>query len=169
MSISAEEQLHGVAILRLIEELGKSLPFLSVRLQRGAGRSAYVLTLTDVSGTQFSGSAAVALYLKSSRKRRTPWRFAFHRTHQEELNRLKAENDRVYIGFICGDDGIAAIDFKTLKLLLDDEIGDQETVAVRRNPGEMYWLTGSDGSLKNAVSRSGFPGEIIEELKITFV
>ena len=169
MSITAEEQLHGVAILRLTEELGKSLPFLSVRLQRGVSRSAYILTLTDITGTHRPASTSVALYLKSSRKRRTPWRFAFHRTHQEELNRLKAENNGVYIGFICGDDGIAAIEFKTLKLVLDDEFGDQETVAVRRNPGEMYRLTGSDGSLKNAVSRSGFPSEIVETLKVTFV
>lgn len=169
MSITAEEQLHGVAILRLIEELGKSLPFVSVRLQRGVSRSAYIFTLTDVSGSYRSASISVALYLKSSRKRRTPWRFAFHRIHQEELNRLKSENDVVYVGFICGDDGIAAIDFRTLKLLLDDEFGDQETVAVRRNPGEMYWLTGSDGSLKNAVSRSGFPVEIVEKVKSTLV
>jgi hypothetical protein len=110
----------------------------------------------------------LVLYLKTSRKRRTPWRFVFHRAHQEELDALRASYGNVYLGFICGDDGVASIDFRTLKSLLNDKFEDQETVTVRRNPGEMYRLTGSDGSLKNAVSRSGFPIDIVENIKAAF-
>ena len=168
MSITAEEQLHGVAILRLFEEVGKLLPGFSVRLQRGTSRSAYVFTVTNLSSTPKLDHITLVLYLKTSRKRRTPWRFVFHRAHQEELDALRASYGNVYLGFICGDDGVASIDFRTLKSLLNDKFEDQETVTVRRNPGEMYRLTGSDGSLKNAVSRSGFPIDIVENIKAAF-
>jgi hypothetical protein len=168
MSITAEEQLHGVAILRLTEELGKSLPGLAVRLQRGTSRSAYIFSITDVSDTTHLRQVSLVLYLKTSRKRRTPWKFVFHRAHQEELETLSANYGNVYLGFICGDDGIATIDFKTLRFMLDEKFEDQEVVTVRRNPGEMYRLSGSDGALKNAVSRSGFPIDVVDTLRSAF-
>ena len=43
MSIGLEEKLHGVAVLRLLEELSVEFPEARFSLQTGVSRSSYVL------------------------------------------------------------------------------------------------------------------------------
>ena len=78
------------------------------------------------------------LAIKFSRSRKGPWTFTYHRDHQ----RLYAELVRVFgncvTAYICGTDGVVAVEHKQLRQFLDDEFEEQENVLIRRKLKQMY-------------------------------
>ena len=136
--ISDTARYHGSFFTLLIDRLDSPVS-ISKLSQEGVGN--YLI----------DGRVPVAL--KMSLKRRGPWTFNFMRSHQEAHERLASEYGSLYVGLICGRDGIAGLSMEELRTVLNDEFEEQESILVRRRLKTMYQVTGRDGVLRGRVSR----------------
>lgn len=113
----------------------------------------------------------IPIYIKYSTSRKGPWVFNFQLSHQEAENCLFREYGLCVIIFVCGKDGIAAIEHSNFRKILDDEFEEQESVVIRRKHNEMYCIRGTNGSLERKVSRSSlddiFSSNFSAELETT--
>jgi hypothetical protein len=162
MSINSSEKYYGAAILRLIKSLGDSIPNANFSISTGDSKSSFTIK-GNIPKTLGKGSfASCGLFIKISNKRLSPWRYNFIKEHQDEILELKKQHTEVFICFICGDDGIASINFTQLKDILDDHHEDQEWVSISRKLKENYRLKGNDGNYEKALPRNSFPGNVID-------
>jgi len=165
MSINQEEKLHGVAILRLLEEISIKFPEARFSLGHGTSRSSYVIKgrlLRErrhllISSKQVSVEFSAGLFIKTSRKRVSPWRYNFLIEHQDEVLEMKKLYGEVFLIFVNGDDGIACIEFERLKQILDDNHEEQEWVSISRKLNEAYRISGNDGKLEKPLPINSFP------------
>jgi len=165
LSIGQEEKLHGVAILRLLEEISEQFPEARFAIGHGKSRSSYVIKgrlLRErrhmlLSSQQVAVEFAAGIFLKVSNKRRSPWSYNFLREHQDEVFELKENYGQVFLIFVNGDDGIACVDFDRFKQVLDEHHEDQEWVRVSRKPRETYRISGNDGKMENPLPKNSFP------------
>ena len=165
MSIGQEEKLHGVAMLRLLEEISLSFPKARFSLGHGKSRSSYVIKgrlLTEkrhmlVSSKQVPIEFTAGLFVKTSMKRVSPWSYNFHIEHQDEIREMKRQYGEVFLVFVNGDDGIAGINFEQLKQILDHDHEEQEWVRVSRKLRETYRISGNDGKLDSALPKNSYP------------
>lgn len=162
MAISSSEKYYGAAIFRLIRELGESIPKGKFSLTSGSSNSAFILEGNTPKYLGKGKSASAGIFLKISNKRLSPWRYTFTRGHQDEIFKLKNKCGQVFLGFVCGDDGIACIDFDELKFILDDHHEEQEWVSVSRRVDQHYRIKGNDGEFSNTISKSNFPRKLID-------
>lgn len=96
----------------------------------------------------------VPLYIKFSRRRRGPWAFTFLSDHQICCEELAKRFGHYITAFVCGADGIVALDDAQLREVLDNKCDDQEGVTVRRKLRHMYSVSGTSGKLARKVSNS---------------
>lgn len=148
--ISQVELNHGVALARLCR--WSSSRGVLVRVFEN-GRSAYVL------------DERAGLYLKYSSKRMSPWAFSFSSEHQEEIALIANAFESVFVGLICGTDGIACLDHSEYKRLLDDNVRPVEWVRATRHAREKYTLTGSDSVSSFKIADSEFPSKVYSALE----
>jgi len=165
MSINAEIQLHGAAILVLFEELGKSIPKMNFTLKTGISRNSYAIEAIIPAMLGKGKRVTCGLYIKTSQKRRGPWRFNYHREQQDEILNLRKEHGEVFNVYVNGTDGFACVSFKELKELLDENHEDQEWIAISRKPREAYRISGNDGQRENALRKNNFPNAIVDYFK----
>ena len=165
MSINNSEKYYGVVLLRVLKQLGESIPNTNFSLKTGQSLSSFsihgVLPRTFGKGTKSS----IGLFIKISNARRTPWGYSFDKAHQDEIQQLKETHDQVFIAFVAGNDGIACIDFHQLKELLDHNHEEQEWVRVSRKLHQNYRIKGNDGSLERPLPRNSFPMNIVSFFK----
>ena len=107
----------------------------------------------------------VAIYIKYTKSRMTPWVFTFKKEHQVELKVISQLHKKTFLVLVCGHDGITCIEYSKLKSILDEKYADAEWVKVHRYRREHYQLSGSDGKLNHKISRKVFPLDIINALK----
>ena len=165
MSIKQEEKLHGVAILRLLEEISIKFPEARFSLGHGKSRSSYVIKgrlLREqrhllVSSKKVPVEFSAGLFVKTSNKRVSPWSYNFHVDHQDEIREMKNCYGEVFLVFVNGDDGIACIEFDRLKQILDHHHEEQEWVRVSRKLRETYRISGNDGKLDKPLPKNSFP------------
>ena len=170
MSIGLEEKLHGVAVLRLLEELSIEFPEARFSLRTGISRSSYVLRgrlLKEkrhllLGAKQTVIEFSTGLFIKHSTKRASPWSYNFIREHQDEVQALHTEHGQVFLIFVNGDDGIACVNYEQLKDVLDENYEEQEWVRVFRKPKQNYRISGNDGKLEKPLPRNSFPKVITE-------
>lgn len=170
MAIAQEEKLHGVAILRLLEEISTNFPEARFSISTGVSRSSYVLKgrlLKEQRHLLFSTKQtaiefSTGLFVKTSTKRISPWRFNFTKDQQDEIANLQSNHKQVFLVFVNGDDGIACISFERFKQILDHNHDEQEWVSVSRKPRETYRLKGNDGQLESPLPANSFPKVISE-------
>ncbi|CZO82820.1 MULTISPECIES: hypothetical protein [Legionella] len=143
------ELQHGVVLVQLISSMIEPIFFEKFNPKSNAS---YVI------------NNKIGIYIKYCAKRLTPWRFTFLRAHQEEIENLKNNYNDVFIILVCHKDGIVALDWNSLKTILDNEHKEVEWIAVSRGKNKMYSITGSDGILNFKVSKSDFPQKIIEKV-----
>jgi hypothetical protein len=165
MTITQEERHHGVVILRLMEEISDEMPSARFSVRTGKSRSSYSIKgrVLDVEGVPLE--FAIGLFIKSSNKRLSPWRYSFNKSHQDELLELKMTHGEAFVVFVNGDDGIACVDFDTFKQVLDEKHEEQEWVRVSRKPRQTYRVAGNDGKLDRPLPRNSFPFVISEYFK----
>jgi hypothetical protein len=174
MAIGLEEKLHGVAVLRLFQELSEEFPEARFSLTTGESRSSYVLKgrlLREkrhllLGSKQKVTEFSTGLFLKTSMKRVSPWSYNFTSEHQDEIKSLKDKYGQVFLIFVNGDDGIACIDFIKTKQLLDEHHEKQEWVRISRKPRQAYRLSGNDGDMQGALPRNSFPKVITEYFEL---
>lgn len=119
----------------------------------------YILSIVPYpteSNASYVMNKNIGLYIKYSTKRLSPWRFTFKKDHQDEILDMKKILGMVFIFMVCKDDGIACLDFSELKMVLDQEHGSAEWIAVHRRPRGQYSVKGSDGKLKFKIGMNDF-------------
>lgn len=149
MSTGPLEIYHGIALARLCR-WSKEQP-VALRAHASA-RSAYVV------------DERIALYVKYSTKRMTPWQFSFADVHQREISDLRGELDEVFVILVCGFDGVACLSGAQYGRLLDDEFRPMEWIKAVRKSREKYTLTGSDSLASFKVADSDYPARIYRSL-----
>ena len=165
MAINTQEKMHGAVILRLIAALSKELPSANFSLKTGTSQSAYIIEGIVPKNIGKGRRAGVGLFVKVSNKWLSPWRYSFHKEHQDEILQLKLTHGETFIALVAGSDGIAAFDFETLKEMLDEHHEEQEWVSVTRKPKQNYRVKGNDGGLNKSLSGNSFPGLLVDYFK----
>lgn len=166
MSINIEIQLHGAAVLSLFEALGNELPEVNFSLKKGDSRNSYIVEAIRPALLGKGKRLACGLFIKTSQKRRGPWRYNYLKQHQDEIKELKIQHGETFSVFVNGNDGFACVDFNDLKTLLDDVHEEQEWVSVSRKPREGYRISGNDGDRETPLRKNNFPAAITEYFKL---
>lgn len=103
-------------------------------------------------------NSSICLYLKHSSKRLSPWQFTFHQDHTDRMNQLEEKYPRLFVGLICGFNGVCCLSVKEYRILIhEDEIDNTKTIRTSRLARQKYKVTGSDGKLKGKIGDSDFP------------
>lgn len=133
--IDKYEFYHGAAIVRLLQD------------ERCAalcrkGLLGYVL------------NNSVFLFIKYTTKARSPWRFSFDKEDIERADKMALEHERVVFPFVCGGDGICALDWSEARRLLD---GNPGWIAVARKHNGQYAVWGSVDEHERRISKKRWP------------
>ena len=94
----------------------------------------------------------LAAYLKYSTKGTSPWSFTFAPHEHGHLNRTSSQS-RVFIGLICGSDGVAAIDSDEFMSIAPSRSRSIHLSCARLH-GEQYEVSGPDGLLDRKIPPS---------------
>jgi hypothetical protein len=143
--IRRAEQYHGAAIARLIR--AETSVAIKVRTH-AVCRSAYVL------------DERIALYVKYSTNRLSPWTFGFMVGHQQEIAGLRDEFEDVFVVLVCGFDGIACLSCLEYQRVLDDDPRSGEWIRVARSSRQKYSITGSDDRRVCKIGDNEFPAKV---------
>lgn len=148
--IKEYEYLHGVVFTRLCSNFDKAV---HIRPYSKNGYSAYVV------------NECAGLYIKYCGKRLTPWRFSLSENHQREILELHERFGEVFIALVCYLDGVVILNYKELKIILDEVHEGHEWISVARKKNEMYTLCASDGKLGFKVSKTSCPDKVFAYLQ----
>lgn len=96
------------------------------------------------------------LAMKFSRSRKGPWTFNYKREHQVLYNELVSTFGNCVTAFVCGNDGVVAVEHTQLRQFLNEIFEEQESISIRRKLNHMYSIQGRDGSLDKKVGRDSF-------------
>ena len=163
--IDEKEQLHGVAISSLLLALSKDEKYLSLIIDE-ENSSEYTLKIKkNINKGLFKKNKEflnIGLYVKLSKKRRTPWTYTFVKKHQEDVDNCFKKNNNLFIILVNSNDGICCLDYKEFRNILDYNHEESEGIRVSRKLKQSYRLSGRDGKLKYTIAPSSFPSKIIE-------
>jgi hypothetical protein len=102
------------------------------------------------------------IYLKYSAAARSPWRFSFSAGEQETLKN-NAGDCPIFIGLICGSDGIAALPAVGFFELVPIG-GATAAISCSRKHGEYFELSGPAAACSKRIAPSDWAG-LIEKFK----
>jgi hypothetical protein len=165
MTINNLEKYYGAVILRLLSSLGKEVPGSNFSIRDGESKSSFIIHGNKPSSLGKGNRASIGLFIKISNKRLSPWGYSFDKVHQDEIANLYQKFGEVFIAFVASNDGIACINFKSLKSFLDHDHAQQEWVRVSRKRNENYRIKGNDGALEKPLPRNSFPNNIVQHFK----
>lgn len=148
--ISQSSKYYGAVFAYLLDEIEGSLKIQRVYLDRSG-----FYVVNDI----------VPIYIKYDTSRKGPWIFTFQRDHQELYISLFKEFGQGVIAFVCGGDGIVALDHEELQAVLNHKVEQQKSVSIRRKLNHMYGIKGRDGELERKISRKSLLN--ILQLKIS--
>jgi hypothetical protein len=137
--IKEYEQYHGMALCRLAHK------FSGYKISTNVNDDNSSYLINDNFG----------IYIKHSKKRLTPWSFAFNSEHYEAILRLVNSQQQVFILLVCGMDGICCIDYvefsQVISKVMDNEI---KYISVTRFKNKQYQVSGTDGEIKHKFADS---------------
>ena len=140
--INEFEFYHGAALLALAQASKKSV---SIESLKGIyENNAYIV------------NNKVGVYIKHTKTRLSPWRFTFHKKHQDTIKELKDLYGDVVLLLVCHDDGVVGLDFDDLKKILNHSHEEVEWIKVERGKRKNYRVSGSDGDLGFTITRDDF-------------
>jgi len=148
MAIKDMELMHGAALHRLLS----------------ADNNVTIKEMNYQTNGFYLINNEIPIYIKHTTKRLSPWRFTFNKQHQDDFEKARRDFKIAYMVFVCWYDGICCIEFEEFKHVLDNFHEDVEWVAIKRNKGEKYAVSGKDGILKRKVADGEFPKVIMEML-----
>lgn len=105
------------------------------------------------------------IYVKYSTSRRGPWTFNFQPDHLRRCSKLLDIFGQCIVAFVCGGDGIVALDMTELGSVISTDLGQQNAVSIRRKLNHMYSIKGSCGELDRKLSRSSLAIALRSESK----
>jgi hypothetical protein len=95
----------------------------------------------------------LAIHVKHSSKRLTPWNFSLTTDHWSELLSILRKGKQVCLLFVCGQDGIVALSMDEIMSITEARPGGVASVRIDRNRGQMYRVFGNAGQLASLKSR----------------
>lgn len=99
---------------------------------------------------------------KYSKKRTNPWSFSISKNVLKIYLTLLRKYKECIIILICGIDGFISLRHSDLyKIVNFINAGKQKRISITRKLREMYYVSGSDGELKNKIAQKS----IIENIK----
>jgi hypothetical protein len=101
----------------------------------------------------FAINRQVAVHIKHSEKRMSPWQFTFSRDNVEELIHLDDKYSSLFICFVCGDDGFLCITPEEFLSVTGPAKSDTYWLRISRPRNKMYEVTGNDGTLESKKAR----------------
>lgn len=102
-----------------------------------------------------------SIYIKYSQKRISPWTFSFTKTHIEEINKVKNGFENIFIILVCNNNGICCLNYQEFCTVISVKSNYfPKWIKARRQKGEKYTVTGSDGKLTYKIGDSDFPQKI---------
>ena len=131
---------HGAAVIPILEDI-------RCRSIRKLGTLGYV-----VNDDKF-------LFIKYTTRERPPWRFTFDREDIGRCLNMSGNYSLLVLGFVCGSDGVCAVDWSQGLELLGDKPG---WVAASRKHNHSYTVWGAKGELKRKVSLNRWPALIFD-------
>jgi hypothetical protein len=137
--INEFKSYHGSVFAELIDE--STIPIKLFRPDLG-NNSFYIL------------NDHVALYVKHSTKRLTPWRFTFHTNHVEDMKTLFSKHEHVFLVLVCGRDCIAVVERSEIERVLPIDSPSLAWVSVQTSHNTSLTVEGSNGSLKRKLRKS---------------
>jgi hypothetical protein len=107
---------------------------------------------------------------KYSTKRTNPWAFSFKKDILEVyLSLIQQYNECLFV-LICGIDGIIALDSSQIQSIINlNDSSNQKRISVARKLGEMYYVSGNDGFIKNKISQKSIVENLQKYLSIEVV
>jgi hypothetical protein len=132
------EQYHGTVLRALV----------------AASRKPLTIGVDDIHG-RINGyviNHGVAIYIKHSSKRLTPWRFGFSEEHISELNYLRQKYKTVFVVLACGIDGFACLPYAKLLEIGDGSIIGKLSVGIARSRNQMYSVYGARRTLDRKIA-----------------
>lgn len=102
----------------------------------------------------------VALYVKYSTSRLSPWTFGFKVEYQDEIRQLRDEFADTFVTLVCGVDGIACLSGAEYQRVLDDDPRSGEWIKVSRGPRQKYAVSGSDGRTVCKIGDNEYPAKV---------
>ncbi|WP_316174529.1 MULTISPECIES: hypothetical protein [unclassified Bradyrhizobium] len=131
---------HGAAVIPILEDA-------RCRSIRKLGSLGYVL------------NDDIFLFIKYTTKERSPWRFTFDQEDVDRSAKMAAEYRRLVFGFVCGSDGVCAIDGLQGRDLLGNKPG---WIAASRKHNHSYTVWGAGGELKRKISLGQWPALLFD-------
>ncbi len=146
--INEFEFYHGAALLAL---------------SRASKKPVSIESLKDIyENNAYVVNNKCGVYIKHTKTRLSPWRFTFHKKHQETIQELRNLYDEVVLLLICHDDGVVGLNFDDLKKLLDHNHEEVEWIKVERGKRKNYHVSGTDGDLGFTITRDDFIKKILK-------
>lgn len=144
--IGEKERYHGVAFARLIQDAGTAL---TIEAQSDRSRCAYVL------------NGDIALFIKHSTNRLSPWPFVFSPEQRKDLAKLSKQFQDLWIVLVCGHEGIALASWieVTAKLIRSAE-SEGFSLQVSRQRAQKFRISGARQK-PILVSDSSYPTRIL--------
>lgn len=160
MAITEKQKKHSVVLFEILKSISNSNRY-SISVEGAISGSAHIFSIFN-EGVLFK---KIGVFIKTSDKRRSPWRYTFIRDHQTEIDILNEDLDFSFVVFVNGDDGVACLTYEDLKQILDHDHEDAEWVSVKRPLRGQYIVSGNDGDLSKKIANSSFPGLILEKIE----
>lgn len=139
----------------MIRELERYHGAVLARLIRGSGSRGIECCLHPRYRSAYVINHCVALYVKYSTSRLTPWTFGFKEEHRREIAKLSDEFPEVFICLACGVDGIACLGSREYGLLDADG-----SIRVGRGSRQKYAVSGGNQTGVLRIANNEFPAKI---------
>jgi hypothetical protein len=130
---------HGSALAELLDDADTAISIRRLDLQNNA-----IYILND----------RVALYVKHSTARISPWRFSFTLEHVQDLVKLMTDHEDTYLVLVCGKDSIGVANPKQIGKLLNLKNPTPSWVSVQTGHNTGLTVEGSNGALREKLKKS---------------
>ena len=156
MDINDQDIYQGVVFLKALRQVEELSNDLNYKIRSGTSKNSFLI--------EGEKTRTVGIYVKYTKKPRSPWSFSFIQEHQEEIEVLAEVCNEVLITFVCHYDGIVCLTYKELKEVLDETFEESERVSIRRKARGNYWVKGRDGRMEASITRNDLGKKIMEAL-----
>jgi|TergutMp193P3_1026864.scaffolds.fasta_scaffold21097_3 hypothetical protein len=137
--ISYNSKYIGSAIISMIDSFQDGL---------------YIKRIIDDKSGFYLLNNTLPILCKYSTKRTNPWSFSIRKDVLDIYFSLVKLYKECLIILICGIDGIISLDYSEVCNIININIpSEQKRISATRKLGEMYYISGSDGNLKNKVAQ----------------
>ena len=157
MDINDQDVYQGVVFLKAIRQIEESTEEVNFRICSATSKNSFLL--------ENDKGSAVGIYVKYTKKPRSPWSFSFTKEHQEEIDILQELCGTVLITLVCHYDGIVCVTYEELKEVLDDVFEETERVSIKRKSRGNYWVKGRDGRMEASITRSDLGKKILSSFE----